>query len=341
MELAAESLVEFPSSWYPLCRSTDVRPGKVVRQEAFGMPLAIFRTPSLKVGALYARCTHMGADLGRGRVVRERLQCPLHHWEYGREGRCEHIPGSCVIPRQVHQAALVCEEHYGLVFGFLGGEPTFPFPRFAGEEPGLYSRVSVMSFVTPYQVLAANSFDSQHFVTVHHRRLLEPPTLASESAFHLSIRFRAQVEGSQFHDRLLRRIGVDQVELSAHCWGGNTILAYNTRTGARILFTILPIDARRSRIFILNVMGQETAAAFPRALRRLLLSAMHGLTVAFLKPDIAVMQDLQWKLGVLLPDLDGCFLEWIRYWKALPTSPLTVRGSRCAREHPQENYPLE
>ncbi|HEY4562591.1 MAG TPA: hypothetical protein VIJ36_06405, partial [Thermoanaerobaculia bacterium] len=60
-------------------------------------------------------------------------------------------------------------------------------------------------------------------------------------------------------------------------------------------------------------------------LRRVLLSAMHGLTVAFLKPDIAVMQDLQWQLGVLLPDLDRCFLEWIRYWKALPTSPLAAR----------------
>jgi len=302
-----------------------VRPGKVVRQEAFGMPLAIFRTPSLKVGALYARCPHMGADLGQGKVVGERLQCPLHHWEYGREGRCEHIPGSCSIPRRAHQAALVCEEHYGLVFGFLGGEPAFPFPRFTGEDPELYSRASVLSFVTPYQVLAANSFDGQHFATVHHRRLLEPPVLASESAFHLSVRFRAQVEGSQLHDRLLRRIGVDQVELAAHCWGGNTILAYNTRTDARILFTILPIDARRTRVFILNVLGRETAAAFPRALRRVLLSAMHGLTVAFLKPDIAVMQDLQWQLGVLLPDLDRCFLEWIRYWKALPTSPLAAR----------------
>src|ERR1700676_2663758 len=181
-----------------------------------------------------------------------------------------------------------------------------------------------MSFPAPYQVLAANSFDSQHFATVHDRPLLAAPALTTRSPFPLGVRFRARVLGHRFHDRLLCRIGVEEVDLSAECWGGNTILATNHRTGARILFTVLPVDADHSRIFVLNVLGRETAAALPLAARRLLAAGIHRLTMAFLAPDIAVMQELRWELGTLLPDLDRCFVEWIRYWQALPTAALAA-----------------
>jgi phenylpropionate dioxygenase-like ring-hydroxylating dioxygenase large terminal subunit len=254
----------FPRSWYPLCRSGEVAPGRALRREAFGVPLAVFRTASSKVGALHAECSHMGADLARGRVVGERLQCPLHNWEYGVCGGCERIPAVEEIPGRARQAALVCEEHFGLVFGWLGGEPAFKFPSFERTDASLYSGALAMDFDAPYQVLAANSFDSQHFATVHNRILLEPPALRRLSPYHISVNFRARVGGGQAHDRLLRRFGVDTVELSAHCWGGNNMLAYNARTNARILLALLPLDANRTRAFILNVLADDTAVRLPR-----------------------------------------------------------------------------
>jgi aminopyrrolnitrin oxygenase len=308
----------FPASWYPLCRSAELRPGRVLRREAFGLRLALFRTASGKVGAMRAQCVHMGADLAQGRVVGERLRCPLHEWEYGLYGQCERIPGTADIPTRARQWALTCEEHYGLVFAFLGGEPAFDFPLFEASDHHLYSRAYVMDFDTPYQVLAANSFDSQHFSTVHHRELLAPPTLTRESSHHFGVEFNARVHGEELHDRFLRSVGVDIVELSAHCWGGNNILAYNARTHARILFTLLPLAEHRTRVFIVNVIASRTVPTAPGWVRRALLAVMHELTVAFLKPDIAVMRQLQFKLGVLLPDLDHCFIEWVKYWKALP-----------------------
>ena len=311
----------FPASWYPLCRSAELAPGRVIRREAFGVPLAVFRTTRRTVAALQAECSHMGADLARGRVVGERLQCPLHHWEYGPGGACAYIPATGSIPARARQAALPCQEHYGLVFAFLGGPPAFEFPAFEATDPTLFSRALVMDFNTPYPVLAANSFDSQHFATVHNRVLLEPPALRSASPYHLSVEFRARVGGAELHDRLLRLIGVDVVELSAHCWGGNNILAYNARTNARVLFALLPLDAGRTRVFILNVLAERTAARLPRLARRLVVEVMHQLTVAFLRSDIAVMRDLQFKLGVLLPDVDRPFIEWVKYWKALPLAP--------------------
>ena len=316
----------FPASWYPLCRSSELKPRQVLKREAFGVALAVFRTQSGRVAAIHAQCIHMGADLSYGRVFGERLQCPLHHWEYGSEGRCEHIPEIINIPARARQAALVCKEQYGMVFAFLGGTPTFDFPLFEESDQTLYSRAFSMEFETPYQVLAANSFDSQHFSTVHHRALLEAPALESVTPNHFSVHFRARVEGKHYNDRLLRLVGVDFVDLSAHCWGGNNILAYNARTNARILFTILPITAEKSRVYILNVIAKKTLPNTPRPIRRLALTIMHHLTIAFLKADIAVMRDLKFKLGTLLPDADHVFIEWLKYWKSLPlVSVLDVR----------------
>jgi nitrite reductase/ring-hydroxylating ferredoxin subunit len=323
--LQAKSL--FPRSWYPLCRSAELKAGQVIRREAFDAPLAVFRTASGRAGAMHAQCAHMGADLARGDVQGERLRCPLHHWEYSAGGSCARIPGATAIPARARQTSLICEEHYGLVFAFLDGQPAFEFPRFEASDHDLYSRAYSMDFDTPYQVLAANSFDSQHFGTVHHRELLAPPTARRESAHHFGVEFKARVQGEAFHDRLLRRIGVDVVELSANCWGGNNILAYNARTSARILFALLPLAENRTRVFIVNVIASETARRAPQALRRAVLAVSHELTIAFLKPDIAVMRDLQFRLGVLLPELDQCFIEWVKYWKALPRAASPAAGA--------------
>ena len=311
-----------------MCRSSELAPRRVIKCEAFGVSLAVFRTQSGRVGAVHSQCVHMGADLSRGRVIGERLQCPLHEWEFEQRGICEHIPASAAIPARARLAALVCEEHYGVVFAFLGGQPSYPFPCFEDSDDSLFSRAFSMDFDTPYQVLAANSFDSQHFSSVHHRSLLGPPALDSRSSEHISVHFRARVEGGHFHDRLLRRVGVEVVDLKAHCWGGNNILAYNARTDARILFTILPINAESSRVYILNVIAKRTLPGLPGFLRRLSIHLMHALTIAFLKADIVVMRDLKFNLGVLLPDADHVFIEWIKYWKSLPLAGVFAHEQR-------------
>jgi phenylpropionate dioxygenase-like ring-hydroxylating dioxygenase large terminal subunit len=293
-----------------------LRRGQVREQLAFGVPLAVYRTERGEVRALQAVCAHMGANLGRGRVVGDRLQCPLHHLEYGPGGGCVHIPGEPDIPARARQMALPCREQYGLVYAFLGERPFFDLPRFDDDEPEIYSRAHVMDFETPYQVLAANSFDAQHFSTVHHRPLLEAPQLDSYAPEHLAIHFRARVEGHAPHE--LRAVGIHTVRLSAHCWGGSLILAYNARTTSYIMFNVLPLDEHRTRVFILTVLSRRGWPRWPRPARRLALAVAHRLTIAFLKPDIEVMRQLKFRLGVLLPEADRCYIEWVRYWKRLP-----------------------
>ena len=125
METKSSPLLLFPASWYPLCRSSELKHGQVIKRNAFGMPLAVFRTASGKIGAVHSECAHMGADLSRGRVSGERLQCPLHEWEYSSSGLCEHIPAVATVPARARQMSLVCMERYGMVFGFFGRHTNF------------------------------------------------------------------------------------------------------------------------------------------------------------------------------------------------------------------------
>jgi phenylpropionate dioxygenase-like ring-hydroxylating dioxygenase large terminal subunit len=324
----ADKNLFFPRSWYPLCRSSDIKSGKVLRQVAFGVPLAIYRTQTGKAVAMTAVCCHMGADLSRGIVLGENLQCPLHHWEFGPKGICENIPAGASIPDRARQVSLNTQERYGLVFVFLGGEPDFSIPAFPEDAEPRISRVTQMEFDTPYQVLASNSYDVQHFASVHHRALIGTPRTFSDSSNHYGIHFNARVEGADFNDRLLRAIGVQQVDLKVDCYGGNMVIAFSERTSNYIMFATLPITATRSRIFVLNAMTAARSRKMPGFLRPLLREITHRLTLDFLYNDIAVVNELQFKFGVLLPDADAGFMGWMRYWNSLPTACLTDRTSK-------------
>lgn len=311
----------YPASWYPLCRTRDVPRNSLKQINAFDAQLIVFRNASNTVGAMAARCPHMGASLARGRIVGDCVQCPLHHWQFGADGRCTHIPNvssaTHPIPKNAAVRALHCEEHYGLVWAFLGDAPSFEFPLMRDADRW-FTRAFILDFDTPYQVFTSNSFDVQHFVTVHHRELLEPPVAVNESPHHIGLKFRAKVLGAEWHDRLLRTIGVRTVELEGHCWGSSILFGYNARTHMRTLLAVLPEKVQRTRVFVVSALAKHTAPKLPQPIRRVMLGIAHGFTLAFLKNDIAVARDLQFKPGTLLPDLDQHYIAWVQYWQKLP-----------------------
>jgi phenylpropionate dioxygenase-like ring-hydroxylating dioxygenase large terminal subunit len=314
----------YPCSWYPLARSTDLRRGQVMGVTALGRRLALFRTAGGTVAALEAACAHLGADLSRGTVCGERLRCPLHHWEYSTAGCCEAIPHQAHIPPRAVQAAFVCIERYGMIFAFLGGAPTFAFPpplrpaHTAGDAAGQrHSRPSISEIQAAAPVLVANSFDGQHFATVHHRALIAPLETTSHAPEHLAVRYQARVAGLRFNDRLLRLAGINTVDVTIHCWGGNLIQVDNRRTRNTILVAILPVDETRSRVFITTLMARHNGWLTGPA-QWLYLHVAHWLTLAFLKPDLAVLEGFTLRPRTLLPDADATLIRWLRYWRALP-----------------------
>lgn len=90
-ELVLPPVVE---SWYFVCRSRDLRRGQTRAWSLPGLPLVVYRGASGRVHALAGHCAHLGAHLAHGEVIDDRLRCPLHHWTYDGDGRCE-VPAAC------------------------------------------------------------------------------------------------------------------------------------------------------------------------------------------------------------------------------------------------------
>jgi aminopyrrolnitrin oxygenase len=306
-----------PAAWYPLCRADDLKRGTVVPVQIDGAAYAVWRSALGKVSVLAATCCHVGANLARGMVVEEALQCPLHHWRYDTEGLCVQIPGAAKIPGRARQVALPCTEAYGLVFGFVGGMPSFDLPHFFDEIDPVWSRAAVVDVAAPYATLVANSYDGQHFAAVHDRELLEPPQISRASVHHIAIHYRARVVGQRINDRVMRALGINHVGVTIHCWGASVLQVYNERTANTILVALLPVDEQHSRVFILTAL-KNRASGVAGLFQPLQLALSRWLAVAFLRPDMGVLEGVTMRPRVLLPGADDCLVAWLRYWRALP-----------------------
>lgn len=330
----AESSLNWAESWYPVCLARELKPGRVLSVHAFGTRLAVFRTHSGRPGVLFAHCSHMGADLSRGRVLGERLQCPLHRWSYGVDGQCE--TGASSVPANItqrQQQALPCEEHYGLIFVFWGRVARFRFPAILGEErQNIASRPVVWEFDTAYDVPAINTFDRHHFASVHQREL-EAYHVFSSNPYHLACAFQARVAGLDWADRLMRAVGYARVAVRMDCWSANLVFMRHAQTGHYGLFASLPIAQHKSRLFSLVVAQRATGSwqrrLWARLLARLRLSLAKRMILHFVAQDARVLDGLRFPDNEIAA-YDAALQRWLEHYRLLPKWSLAAILSPAA-----------
>jgi nitrite reductase/ring-hydroxylating ferredoxin subunit len=168
-----EPFNEYHMCWYPVMVASDLQPGSVKSMNFCDSRIAVYRGSDGAVRAVSARCKHMGADIGLGEVVGNHVRCPFHHWEYDGTGACVRIPSGDRIPNDTTLLSFPCEERQGLIWVFLGNEPTGPAPFIAeSERERVLSRSFEINFEEPMRVepwvLSTNVFDFAHFKSVHH-----------------------------------------------------------------------------------------------------------------------------------------------------------------------------
>jgi hypothetical protein len=116
-----------------------------------------------------AYCPHLGADLSQGEITEGYVRCPFHHWSFGADGRCAHIPTGDKIPPGATLATYPTAEAWGLIWAFNGETPLFPTPRMPdAEEPGLLfeSHLYGPRPIDPW-LAVSNGVDFQHLRTLH------------------------------------------------------------------------------------------------------------------------------------------------------------------------------
>ena len=159
-----------PIGWYAVATSGELKSGQVLPVKYFGEELVLYRTESGEPHLTGAYCPHLGANLGKGQVKGENLQCAFHGFQFGPDGRCVHAYGKSV-PRKASLSTWHIREHNGYIFSWYhpqGEAPAWEIPVFPGPDEG-WSTFSTreMRVRSHPQETSENSVDVGHFVQLH------------------------------------------------------------------------------------------------------------------------------------------------------------------------------
>jgi phenylpropionate dioxygenase-like ring-hydroxylating dioxygenase large terminal subunit len=163
----SEAVVE---GWYWLCRSREIRRGRVKARRLLGRDLAVFRGENGAVVALDAYCPHMGAHLAEGQVEGNALRCFFHRWRYEADGQCSDIP--CMegrAPASARVRTWPTAERYGLIWIWTGETPNHDVPCVPELADGAMTTLLANRFTKRCHpnVVLINAIDEQHFRSVH------------------------------------------------------------------------------------------------------------------------------------------------------------------------------
>lgn len=299
-----------PQSWYFVRPSRKLRRGEVTSYALGGRAIAIYRSERGRAVAMDARCPHMGAHLGRGRVVGEDLQCALHHWTCGPDGGCRPPAGACRLGHTTYPTV----ERYGSIFMFAGREARFDVPALteggAEDSPPRVIIAPPVRVRTSWPSLSTNAFDVEHMDAVHRRALVAPPGLRLIGGEGIEMTYVARVTGHGISDRIMRRIADDRVEATIECWGG-TLVVVRSRAGrlrSQLMLCITPVDSGVSVTAIV---------ARPRTgnpiVEHAMLRATRWLFLAFLSRDVEPLagMDLRIDGALATPGPVGWAARWL------------------------------
>ncbi|MBW3569869.1 MAG: Rieske 2Fe-2S domain-containing protein [Gemmatimonadetes bacterium] len=300
-----------PDAWYLLAPSSAVRRGRVVTRRVCNEEVVLFRTGTGAVGALAAHCWHMGAHLGNGCVVGERLQCPLHHWEWDGEGACAGIPGEARAPAAARQPGYPVAERLGGIWVWMGGGAPGPVPGLETFDDAelLYAHGDAVRLRCPWYAPAANGFDEQHLSTVHGRALRERPRVDFPEPHRMRMRYLSRVTGHGVADRMMKRLSGDHIRVQISCWGGTTLTVESDvgRTRSALLLAMIPVghEVEVTPVFTSRRGGVPGVDRVRLAVARFLFSR-------FIQKDVGVMDGMRFRPRLPLPGNEPLetFLRW-------------------------------
>jgi nitrite reductase/ring-hydroxylating ferredoxin subunit len=315
----AEAFPQYPPSWYLLCESRAL--DKPLTKRVLGRDLVAFRTASGTLALLDAHCSHLGADLGRGRVIGESIQCPFHNWRYAVDGRCVEIPCTTQIPHFARQRSFPVVERHGYVFFFNGRQPLFPLPFFFGCSPGEFVAGRLFRYRADctWYMNAAHAFDRQHFSAVHDRELLAPPNVDCPAPYARRNTYRARVLGRTPLDRLLKMGAGRAVEITITTWGGTFVLVTGAfdRACSRFLIATTPLEDGTTQCEGIVYAPRATNALARTLFDPFSLWVRRLFTYGYLKDETTRLRGTQYRpLSLGAPDRD--MIEFFQWVVALP-----------------------
>lgn len=156
-----EALSPFPSGWFVVSFSHELKRGKVLSKTFMGEEIVLFRTQEGVAAALDAHCPHLGAHLGYGGTVEgDCIRCPFHHFEF-------YPDGSCHKSKNLKAKNWPLIERDGFILLYYGNpDKKHILPDLTKEKWKFRGRYAVDVHSHPQQTME-NIVDLIHFNTVH------------------------------------------------------------------------------------------------------------------------------------------------------------------------------
>lgn len=272
-------LPPFPAGWFVLCFSQELPPEGVLRRQAFGRELVVFRSASGRAAAFDAYCPHMGAHLAYGgRVEGDTLRCPMHGFHFDRQGRCVATAYGSPPPPKCSTPPLELRELNGVVLAFHdpdGRAPTWEVPDYGLSAGARLWTHTVHGLPSHPQETTENSIDLGHFAAVHGYEDVVAVEPAVTAGPHLKTHFRF-VRRPMFPGG--RRL---QTEIRVHVWGlGFSYVETEVRShGFRARQLVLPTPTDGAHVDLRLASALVSAGRVADALPRWVVDRTLGVLV--------------------------------------------------------------
>jgi len=286
-----------PNGWYTIVGSAELLAGDVVSITAVARDLVVFRDEAGAAHVFDAHCPHMGAHLGGGRVLGDKLRCRFHGWTYASDGRCVEIPYcDARIPPKARVRSYPVEEKDGFVYFWYHAAddaPTYSVPAVAEVADPAWTDAHVWEFevVAALQEMAENNVDYAHFKFVHGREAI--PLDISELS----------LDGpcSSIVERL-----PEGMTFERHSYGpGVAVLRFPGLM--TFLATTTPIDRGNCRL--------RWHFHFPKEMESAAADLVLSVTGKYgFQADVPIWRDMQYRERPMLVKGDGPIMEYRRWY---------------------------
>ena len=160
--------------WYPIAAASELieKPTKAVR--VLGEELVLYRDRQGRPGLIGPQCAHRRMSMLLGIPEEDGLRCPYHGWLYDRAGKCLEQPyeqaedPDSTFKDRIRMPAYPVEELGGLIFAYLGPEPTPLVPRWELlVRDGVLRDIGAAIIPCNWLQIMENSLDPVHVEWLH------------------------------------------------------------------------------------------------------------------------------------------------------------------------------
>lgn len=206
---------QYPSSWWSIGFSHEVRAGEVVPLRLLERDLVLWRGPDGVLNCQSAFCPHLGAHLGfGGSVVDNSVKCPFHGYRYDPSGQmCGRVGESDAGSKRLRLTPYEVREHFGTIFIWNGsGEPDHEFPLDVFLPEGAKGEDDTTSFRCsfhlpfPAKPFIENVADANHFGALHRAGAWGDVELLEESPWLLKQRLQVYEPVHLFSRQYVREL---------------------------------------------------------------------------------------------------------------------------------------